>query len=231
VSSSPPDPAGPSPHAPDGSGGAFVLGPPGAVPSAARWGGRGELRADLHTAGIVAGALLLCGLPAGVLWWWLAPRADFRITADGPAAIGQPSQELAVSDDSVLVLILVGLGLLAGALAWALRRRRGVAVVAALALGATAAAVVAWQVGELLGPPPTEAELADVGRVVTTPLRLSAVPALAVAPFSAVLAYLVGALVARGDDLGRDGARPGGPSGAVTGGAPTGEEPVDAGAR
>jgi hypothetical protein len=231
VSSSPPDPAGPSPHARDGRGGAFALGPPGAVPSAARWGGRGELRADLRTAGILAGALLLCGLPAGLLWWWLAPRADFRITADGPAAIGQPSQELAVSDDSVLVLILVGLGLLAGAFAWALRRRRGVAVVAALALGAAAAAVVAWQVGELLGPPPTEAELADVGRVVTTPLRLSAVPALAVAPFSAVLAYLVGALVARGDDLGRAGARSGEASGAVTGGAPTGEEPVDAGAR
>jgi hypothetical protein len=231
VSSPPPDPAGQSPHAVDARGGAFALGPPGGVPPAARWGGRGELRADLQTAGILAGALLLCGLPAGLLWWWLAPRADFRVTADGPVAIGQPSQELAVSDDSVLVLILVGLGLLAGALAWTLRRRRGVAVVAALALGAAAAAVVAWQVGELLGPPPSEAELADVGHVVTTPLRLSAVPALAVAPFGAVLAYLVGALVARGDDLGRPGDRLGEPSGAVAGGAPAGEEPVDAGAR
>jgi hypothetical protein len=116
-------------------------------------------------------------------------------------------------------------------LAWTLRRRRGVAVVVGLAVGTAAAAVVAWQLGELLGPPPTQAQLAQVGAVVTTPVRLSSVPALAVAPFSAVLAYLVGALVARGDDLGRTGGRPGSDSGSVTGTAPAGEEPVDARAR
>ncbi len=236
MSSLPPVPAGPPPHGPEGSGGVFSLRSPAAIPAAARWRGRAELRADLHTAGIVAGALLLTGLPAGLLWWGLAPRADFRVTDDGAVPIGLPSQELAVADDSVLVLILAGLGLLAGALAWAMRRRRGVALLAALALGAAGAAVLAWQLGQLLGPPPTEAELAEVGRVVTTPLRLSAVPALAVAPFSAVLAYLVGALVARGDDLGRTGALPGvlgvqPDDGNSADGEPAGEEPVDAGAR
>jgi hypothetical protein len=226
VSSLPPVPAGP-PR--DDAGGAFTLRSPGAIPAAARWRGRAELRADLRSAAAVAGALLLAGLPAGVLWWWLAPRADFRITADGPVAVGRPSPELSVADDSVLVLVLVALGLLAGGLAWAaLRRRRGVAVLIALAVGAAAAALVAWQLGELLGPGPTAAELADVGAVVTTPLRLAAVPALAVAPFCAVLAYLVGALVTRPDDLGRTGAAPGVLPGADE---PAGEEPVDAGAR
>ena len=235
MSSFPPAPPGPPPTGPEGEGSAFTLGAPGQIPPAARWGGRAELRADLRSAGALAGGLSLAGLPAGVLWWWLAPRADFRVTADGPVPVGRPSLELAVADDSVLVLILVALGLLAGALAWTLRRRRGVAVVVALAVGAAAAAVVAWQLGELLGPPPTEAELADVGRVVTTPVRLSALAALAVAPFSAVLAYLVGALVSRGDDLGRRG-EPGALLGVVAGAVPAGEEPageepVDAGAR
>jgi Protein of unknown function (DUF2567) len=200
VSSLPPVPAGP-PR--DDAGGAFTLRSPGAIPAAARWRGRAELRADLRSAAAVAGALLLAGLPAGVLWWWLAPRADFRITADGPAAIGQPSQELSVADDSVFVLILAGLGLLAGVLAWRLRRRRGVAVVVALALGAAAAAVVAWQLGELLGAGPTPAQLHDVGARVTTSLTLGSVPALATAPFAALLAYVVGALHAPGEDLGR----------------------------
>jgi hypothetical protein len=237
VSSFPPAPAGPPPQGPDGAGGAFRLGSSGAIPPAARWHGRDELRADLRSSVGLAGALLLCGVPAGLLWWWLAPRADFRITADGPTVIGRPSLELAVADDSVLVLVLTGLGLLAGALAWLLRRHRGVATVAALGLGAAGAAVVAWQLGELLGPPPTEAELAAVGSVVTTPLRLSAVPALAVGPFSAVLAYVVAALCARGDDLGRTGGRPGSRPGAHAtdgeraGEEPAGEEPVDAGAR
>ena len=226
MSSFPPDPAGPASQDPDG---AFVLGSRAAIPAGARWRGRAELRADLRAALAVAGGLLLSGVPAGLLWWWLAPRADYRITSDGLTAIGRPTQELAVADDSVLVLILAGLGLLAGGLVWALRRRRGVAVLVALGLGAAAAAVVAWQLGELLGPGPTKAELASVGGVVTTPLRLSAVPALAVAPFSAVLAYLVGALTARGDDLGRTGPLPG--LTADTADEAAGEEPVDAGAR
>jgi hypothetical protein len=169
----------------------------------AYWPGRTEIRADLRSsAGLVLG-LALAGVPAGLLWWALAPRADFRITEAGPAVIGSPSQELLVADDAVYALVLGGLGLIAGAAAWWLRRRRGVATVLALALGASAAAVVAWQVGELLGQGPSEAELADVGARVTTALRLGGLPALAVAPFAAVAAYLVPVLTAHGDDLGR----------------------------
>jgi Protein of unknown function (DUF2567) len=225
VSSLPPAQAGPPARAPENAG-AFRLGSSAPIPAAALWRGRAELRDDLRSAVTLAGVLLLSGLPAGLLWWWLAPRADFRITADGPVAIGRPSNEISVADDSVLVLILAALGLLAGGLAWLLRRRRGVATVAALAAGTLAAAVVAWQVGELLGPPPTPAELADVGGVVTTPLSLAGVPALAVAPFAAVLAYLVAVLMARTDDLGR---APGSGVVAPAEGSGAGEEqPVDA---
>jgi hypothetical protein len=64
--------------------------------------------------------------------------------------------------------------------------------------------VVAWQVGELLGRGPSEAELADVGRVVTTSLTLGSLPGLAIAPFTAVLAYLVGVLHVADDGLGRE---------------------------
>jgi hypothetical protein len=225
VSSLPPAQAGPPPRAPE-SPGAFRLGSAAPIPAAALWRGRAELRDDLRSAVTLAGVLLLSGLPAGLLWWWLAPRADFRITADGPVAIGRPSNEISVADDSVLVLILAALGLLAGGLAWFLRRRRGVATVTALAVGALAAAVVAWQLGELLGPLPTPAELEDVGGVVTTPLSLAGVPALAVAPFAAVLAYLVAVVMARTDDLGR---APGAEAVAPAEGSGAGEaQPVDA---
>jgi hypothetical protein len=151
----------------------------------------------------MTGVLLLCGLPAGLLWWALAPRARFEVTRDGPVAVGRPSAELLIADDGVFTLLLAGLGLLAGVVAWRLRRRRGVAVLLALAVGALLAAVLAWQLGQLLGPPPTQAQLADVGAQVTTGLRLNSLAALAVGPFLAVLTYVLAALFASAEDLDR----------------------------
>ena len=217
---------------------AFLLGDPrrGGIPPSARWHGRQELLADLRGCAVLTAVLAACGLPVGVLWWALAPRADFRVTAEGtPVPVGNPPMELSVAVDSVLVLLLVGLGLAAGAVAWSLRRLRGVAVLVALAVGASLAAVVAWQVGELLGPGPTEADLTRVGAVFTTAVRLSGLPALAAAPFGALLAYLLGVAVTRTEDLGRTGPIPvvdaADPQDRQVGEDRAGEEPVDAGAR
>jgi hypothetical protein len=169
-----------------------------------QWQGWPEIRADLRSSALLVLGLALAGLPAGVLWWLLAPRAEYRITADGPVVLGRPSEELLVADDAVLVLLLAGVGLLCGAAAWWLRRRRGVATVLALAIGGTLTAVVAWQIGELLGAGPTEAELGEVDAVVTTSLTLGSLPGLAIAPFAAILAYLVGVLYVADDGLERE---------------------------
>ena len=173
-------------------------------PSAgAYWGGWPEVRADLRNSVRLVLVLALAGVVAGLLWWWLAPRADFRITGSGPVVIGNPPEELLVADDGVLALLLTGFGLLAGAAAWFLPRRRGVATVLALAVGASLMAVIAWRLGEVLGAGPTKAEIADVGNVVTTRLALGSLPALALGPFGALLAYLVPAITVHRDDLGR----------------------------
>lgn len=169
----------------------------------ALWQGWPEVRADLRDSARLVLVLGLVGVPTGLLWWLLAPRADFRVTDDGPVVIGMPSDELLVGDDAVFVLVLAGIGLVMGAAVWFLPRRRGVATMIALPLGALLAAVIAWQLGELLGAGPTQAELEDVGARVTTALTLASLPALAVAPFTAILAHLVAVVYARGDDLGR----------------------------
>jgi len=187
------------PPAPPGLDGAGAVAP---APHA-YWRGWPEIRADLRSSVRLVLVLALAGLVAGLLWWLLAPRADFRITADGPVAIGNPSEEILVADDTVLALILAGFGLVAGAAAWFMRRRRGVATVLALALGSSAMAAIAWQLGEFLGQGPSRAELAHVGGVVTTSLTLGSLPALAIAPFAALMAYLVPVVTAHRDDLGR----------------------------
>ena len=177
---------------------------PSTIPSAhAYWRGWPEVRADLRSSVRLVLALALAGVAAGLLWWWLAPRADFRITSSGPVAIGNPSEELLIAADAIFALIVLGFGLVVGAAAWFLRRRRGVATVLALAVGGSALAAVAWQLGELLGAGPTHAQLTHVGGVVTTPLTLGSLPALALAPFGALLAYLVPVITSHQDDLGR----------------------------
>ena len=174
------------------------------VPSpAAYWRGWPEVRADLRVAAGLVLLLAVAGVVAGVVWAWLAPRADFRITDAGPVVIGNPSEELFAADDAVFVLVLAVFGLVAGVSAWFLRRRRGVAIVLALSVGCAAMGVVAWQLGELLGAGPSKAELTHVGGVVTTALHLASLPALAVAPFTALVGYVVGVLSIAFDDLGR----------------------------
>jgi len=207
-----PDTAAPEPAAP-----ATVAQPepqpwPAAGSAAAGyWPGWSEIRADLRSAALLMSALALVGLPTGVLWWLLAPRLDFRITAAGPVPVdAAPSGELLIADDGVFALVLIGVGLLCGAAAWRLRRRRGVTIVVALAVGTSLLATLAWQVGEYLGAGPTRAELAHVGGRVTTALTLGSLPALALAPFGALLAYVIAVLYVRGDDLGRTGTATGG---------------------
>jgi hypothetical protein len=152
--------------------------------------------------------LAVAGVLAGLLWWGLAPRAQFTVTASGPQVIGNPSEELLAADDAVYTLVVAGLGLLAGLGAWLVRRHRGLGGLLGVALGMLAADLVAWQVGELLGPGPTKAELARTGARVTTALHLAALPALAVGVFAAVLVTLIATLVTRSDDLGRAPAPP-----------------------
>jgi hypothetical protein len=197
-------PAPPEPAALEPAAFAPAPPPPELWPPARRpWTPWADARADLKVALALLGGIALAGVPVGLLWWWLAPRAEFHITADGPIADGVPSPELLVADDGVLALLLAALGLLVGILGWRLRHRRGLAVLLALAFGSALAGVVAWRLGVLLAPPPSRAEVSHVGGTVTTGLSLGALPVLAVAPFVAVLAYLVPAAYSASDDLGR----------------------------
>jgi len=173
-----------------------------------RWRGWAEVREDLPRAAVLLAGLAAAGVPTGLVWWALAPRARFRITEDGPAAIGSPSTEILFADDGVFVLVLAALGLLAGLAAWFMRRHRGVALLVALGVGTALTGAVAWGVGGLLGRGPTEAELSDVGAVVSSELGLGSMAALAVAPFVAVLVYVLGVIIDAEDGGGGTVRRP-----------------------
>lgn len=165
-------------------------------------------RDDVRGAVLAAVVLAVLGLGAGLLWVWLAPRAQFTVTStSGDVQVtggGLVDPELFAADDGVYVLVLGGLGLLAGLAGWLRRRRRGVVTLAGLAVGMLAASVTAWQLGALLGRGPSREQLTTVGTVVTTALDLNMLASLAVGPFCAVLVYVVATVLASRDDLGRD---------------------------
>jgi len=161
-------------------------------------------RRDLRAAAVTVLVFAVAGVLAGLVWWWLAPRGVYRVTTDDVVPVGRmPSAELFMADDGVFLLVLAGLGLIAGAVVWSRRRQRGVVALAGLTVGMAAAGVVAWQLGRLLGPAPTKAQLADVGARVTTSLDLGAAAALVVGPFAAVLVYVVAASLTPEDELRR----------------------------
>lgn len=182
--------------------------PPLPAPSThAFWPGWPEVVQDLRGGiGLLVG-FALTGVPAGLLWWLLAPKAVYRITDDGPVPVGAQVGELQAGADAVLVLVLLGLGLVVGFGSWLLRNRRGVGTLVVLSVGGCLASVVAWRFGELLRRPPTEAEIADVGSTVTTGLALGSLPVLAATSFAALLAYLICVMVVADDGLGRPAAR------------------------
>lgn len=198
-----PDPRHPEQGHPD---------PPVRLPAVRVQSGLRGARGDLPAAVLTVVVLAVLGLGVGLLWVWLAPRAQFTVTsADGGLQVvggGLVDPELFMADDGVYVLLMAGLGLVAGLVVWLRASRRGVVALVGVALGMLAASVTAWQVGALLGKPPTADQLSTVGTVVTTALDLNMLAALAVGPFAAVLVQVVAAVLAHRDDLGRPDPQP-----------------------
>ena len=188
----------------------LLTGPEGPRPPAVAPGvpGLRGSREDVRGGVLTVLLLAVLGLGAGLLWLWLAPRAQFTVTsAAGDVAVtggGLVDPELFMGDDGVYVLLLGGLGLLAGLVGWTLVRRRGVVTLVSLAAGMLAASLTAWQLGALLGRGPSREDLTTVGREVTTALDLNMLASLAIGPFAAVLVYLVATVLTGRDDLGRD---------------------------
>jgi len=162
---------------------------------------------EVRTALRLVLSLAVAGIPVGLLWLVLAPRREYEVVAGGYLAL-EPQSEALIGADSWLLILTTLLGVLAAVLAWWIVRARGVAIVLGLATGMVVAAVVAWQIGELLGTGPTEAQTAQIGTIVTLGLGLRAVPVLVIGAFISTLTYLVVVSFAPSDDLQRTRSAP-----------------------
>ncbi|WP_017557870.1 hypothetical protein [Nocardiopsis baichengensis] len=162
------------------------------------------VRGRWAAGGAVLGAVAALGVPLGLLWWWLAPRPEVTVGADG-RPLPYPLGEAAFSVQGHYAVIAAGAGIATGYCAYLvqyrLARRRAeqgrppldmrMACLLGLAAGAVLGAVLVWRTGVLLeGDAFAEALAAAApGDVITDRLRLDATAALVVWPFVAVLQY------------------------------------------
>lgn len=168
------------------------------TPTAAR-----RRRPESARAGLLGAlAIAAVGLPAGLVWWLVAPRGALIVTASGVFPYQSENKAYIAADGWFAVVALVT-GVLTGALVWARWRRRGVEAVAGLSAGGLLGALVALAIGKLLGAEDVAARAAEagVGAVIQAPLDVRAYGVLCLWPISAVTVFL--ALVA-GYDRGGD---------------------------
>lgn len=170
---------------------------------------QGRWRADVLGGLWVAVGSVLLGAPAGLLWSQVAPRFPLRFDAAGSPQLDRVESTGAfIGADATYFLVVLGAGLVCGALGWVLARRWGPGTVLGLALGGALAAYVAARVGLLPGRddavmalkaarPGTQVDL-FLGREEGTALRA---PWAALAwPAGAMLSWLV-ASARRPEDL------------------------------
>ena len=128
-------------------------------------------RSDVKVAAAVVGILVLAGVVAGAVWWWVAPQPTYRVAADGLYLVGDQPQEYVAADGwFALITALIGAG--AGLLAWLRVRRAGLGVVIGLFVGGLAGAAVAAGVGLFLGR--SDPYAAPLDSVTQGPLELRA---------------------------------------------------------
>lgn len=142
---------------------------------------------------LLAGLSVVIGGLAAVFWAMVVDLPTYKILADGSATITERGLTEIVASDVWFVITgaLVGAGL--GLVTWKWFHPLGWPT-ALLAVGAgLVAAVVCWQVGQLLGPGsfPERLTGARPGALVPIPLQLESLSALAVWGFSAVTPVLL----------------------------------------
>ncbi|WP_348773839.1 DUF2567 domain-containing protein [Micromonospora sp. WMMD964] len=157
---------------------------PGDAPASAAYQSSLELTFDeprrpARTVATVLASVLavaVLGVPFGLVWAAFAPDTPVLKTAEG-AIYADPQPEQPIAADGWFSLLGLAFGLLVALALWfVLRRRRGPVGLLAAVLGALAAAPVAWQVGRRIGLATFDRLLdtAPVGQSFTKPADLRA---------------------------------------------------------
>ena len=133
------------------------------------------------------------GIAAGVLWYLVADPPAYLVGDSGNATMGERDLAAVFTVDYWFAVIGALFGLLQGIWAWRWFGYRGWVVVPVVLACSCVAALVAWGVGEGLGPHGFDQRMAQArpGDRVVTDFRLQAHSALAMWPLGAILPVMI----------------------------------------
>ncbi|MCX4761292.1 DUF2567 domain-containing protein [Streptomyces sp. NBC_01275] len=194
-----PAPHQPAPHPPSPYDGwsSAPGGYEGAAPHVVSYGQDGPgMKTELREAAVITVAVALSGALLGVLWAWLAtkvPLVGDVVDDSWVVYLKDTEGEQAIGVDGTFTLLALAFGAVSAAAVFAWRRRGGVPLVVALAVGGLLGSLLAWKVGMWLGPDADViAHAREVGKGVTfsAPLKLGAKGAWLAWSVAALLVHL-----------------------------------------
>ena len=154
------------------------------------------MKTEVREAAVVALVVALGGALLGVLWWWLAPSVPLVgdvVDNNWVVYFKDTEGEQAAGVDGTFTLLALAFGLVSAGAVFLWRRRGGVPLVVALAVGGFLGSLLAWRVGVWLGPAEDViAHAKEVGKGVTfsAPLKLGAKGAWLAWPLAALVVHL-----------------------------------------
>ncbi|MFD9280142.1 AAA family ATPase [Streptomyces mirabilis] len=134
------------------------------------------MKTEVLEAAVVTVVVAVAGVLLGVLWWWLAPHVPL-IADDSAVYLKDTEGEQAIGVDGTFTLLALAFGAVSAVVVFLVRRRGGVPLVVALAVGGLLGSLLAWRIGIWLGPTQNVvAHAKQVGKGVTfsAPLKLGA---------------------------------------------------------
>ncbi|MDR6978144.1 hypothetical protein J2X68_004869 [Streptomyces sp. 3330] len=192
----PPPPHEPSPHTawpPPPGGYAGVA----TAPHDVAYGQDGPgMKTELREAAVITVAVAVAGALLGLLWVWLAPKVPLvgELVDDNWVVYFKDTEgEQAIGVDGTFTLLALACGAVSAVAVFLWRRRGGVPLVIALAVGGFLGSLLAWRLGVWLGPESdviAHARSAGKGVTFPAPLKLGAKGALLAWPFAAALVHL-----------------------------------------
>lgn len=155
------------------------------------------MKTELREAAVIAVAVALGGVLLGLLWWWLAPHVPLVGGVDEQGSwvvyLKDTEGEQAVGVDGTFTLLALAFGAVTAFVVFLWRRRGGVPLVVALAVGGVLGSLLAWKFGVWLGPGSdviAHAKSAGKGVTFSAPLKLGAKGALLAWSLAALVVHL-----------------------------------------